>query len=493
MSKDRINTGELASLLATQVGGNPREAEDFLRAFVLVMEEQLLANDVMKIKGLGVFKLQWNEPRKSVDVNTAEEIMIDGYYKISFTPEPELKELVNAPFAHLQPVVLGGTEEEEMEEEEVEAVEEEVIKEMEDPGKLEEAMRSIAEQAIEIKDILAEMNMMGSVKRPHRPAMVEEDVPIELPNEMQAQVAAKEAEVKPVLKVAKASATAPVAEQSVPVRANRPGPVVPYGPPPGVEEEESENDINPEVDETEKLPEAPVVKTTTGSRTITETPRAASSDPGLRSRKITEQPIRPEHRSTHDDQAHMHDALSRKLYRKPRKTLGVVLFFVGIILGGIATYFLNTMNLLPDFSTLIPQKEKTAMIPLSDTDEYYIADTVTADSIYADSVAKARSVQKESVDSLQLLFDTPREFTVFIASEEVREGSRMTRISERHYGAKEFWVYIYEANRDLLKHPDDIAKGMVLKIPQLDPRLIDKNNPRCIEYAVQLHDKYVKK
>jgi hypothetical protein len=98
-----------------------------------------------------------------------------------------------------------------------------------------------------------------------------------------------------------------------------------------------------------------------------------------------------------------------------------------------------------------------------------------------------------AVDSLQLLFDTPRVYTKFIATEEVIEGSRMTRIAERHYGAKEFWVYIYEANRNLLKHPDGISKGMVLKIPLVDPRLLDKNNPRCIEYAVHLHDKYLKK
>lgn len=485
MSKDRINTGELASLLASQVGGNAREAEDFLRAFVLVMEEQLLANDVMKIKGLGVFKLQWNEPRKSVDVNTAEEILIDGYYKISFTPEPELKELVNAPFAHLQPVVLGGPEEEEMEDEEVEAVEEEVMKEMEDPGKLEDAMRSIAEQAIEIKDILAEMNMMGSVKRAHRPAMVEEEVPVDIPLEIPL-VAPGAEKVKSAPKADRAVVAPAVKEQPAVVKATRPGPVVPYGPRPGVDDEDTDYDMDSTTDE---LDEVPVEK----AKPFTAPPVESATDSGHRVRKMTEQPIRLEHRASNDVQVHLHEATLRKTNRKPRKIVGVLLFFVGIVLGGLATYVLTTMQLLPDVSSLLPQKEKTAMIPLPKTDEKYSADTVTADSIYADFVAKARSVQAQPVDSLQLLFDTPREYTVFIATEEVREGSRMTRISERHYGAKEFWVYIYEANRDLLRHPDDIARGMVLKIPQLDPRLIDKNNQRCIDYAVQLHDKYVKK
>ena len=116
------------------------------------------------------------------------------------------------------------------------------------------------------------------------------------------------------------------------------------------------------------------------------------------------------------------------------------------------------------------------------------------DSLPADSATMDTTVTvAEPVDTLQQLFDTPRKYTEFIASETVRDGSRITRISERHYGAKEFWVYIYEANRNLLKHPDDIATGMVLKIPLVDARLIDKNNPRCIEYALRLHDEYIKK
>ncbi len=494
MSKDRINTGELASLLATELGGNPREAEDFLKAFILVLEEQLLANDVMKIKGLGTFKLQWNEPRKSVDVNTAEEIMIDGYYKISFTPEPELKELVNAPFAHLQPVVLGGPEEEDMEEEEVEAVEEEVMKEMEDPRKLEEAMKSIAEQAIEIKDILAEMNMMGGTKRGHRPAMVQEEVPVENVDEVLVK-GKGDAEAPKATKVSKTADAVPVAEKPAAVKATRPGPVVPYGPPPGADDDEMDEEYEGESDDEEIIPLEPAVtsKNMPDETAQSGRPVASAGDDSSKVRKMSEQPVRLDVSDTPSREDQFSDQPPHSKRKKARKSYGVLMLFVGLIFGGIITYLLITMNLIPDLSGLIPHPEETVMIPLSDSGNYDSADTILTDSLYADSVAQTRSEDKESVDSLQLLFDTPREYTVFLATEEVREGSRMTRISERHYGAKEFWVYIYEANRNLLKHPNDIAKGMVLKIPRIDPRLIDKNNPRCIEYAVELHDKYIKK
>jgi nucleoid-associated protein YgaU len=99
---------------------------------------------------------------------------------------------------------------------------------------------------------------------------------------------------------------------------------------------------------------------------------------------------------------------------------------------------------------------------------------------------------KPQVDSLQLLFDNPRVYTVFVGSERIKRGSRLTIMSRRYYGNKNFWVYIYEANRDHIPNPDDIPVGTLIKIPKLDPRLIDASNERCIQKAKQLHDIYVK-
>jgi hypothetical protein len=33
---------------------------------------------------------------------------------------------------------------------------------------------------------------------------------------------------------------------------------------------------------------------------------------------------------------------------------------------------------------------------------------------------------------------------------------------------------------------------MLLKIPRLNPVLADKDNPRCIEYALKLQEEYLK-
>jgi hypothetical protein len=107
------------------------------------------------------------------------------------------------------------------------------------------------------------------------------------------------------------------------------------------------------------------------------------------------------------------------------------------------------------------------------------------------AVVDTASVAKP-VDSLQILFDSPRVFTKFIGSERLRGGSRLTQMAKRYYGASDFWVYIYEANKDRFSDPDKIPAHSLIKIPKVDPRLIDANNPRCINKARELHDLYVK-
>ena len=514
MNKDRINTGELAALLASHLKVGVRETEDFLTALIEVMEEQLLANDVLKIKGLGTFKLQWNEPRKSVDVNTSAEILIDGYYKISFAPEPELKELVNAPYAYLQPVVLGGPEPEEMDEEEEVEVEEEIMKEMEDPQKLADAMRTITEQAIEIKDILSEMNLMGGVqKRTPRPQMVNESPskPVTPP----VRTVAERATVSPV----EDAQAEPVIEQPVVQKPRRPGPVVPYGPPPEPTKRQAQL-----TDGDMDYPPRPAARRSQEEMDYPPRPAARRSQEEMdypprpaarRSQEEDEFPPRPAARRSQESEEYPGRPVSRlprKSYfpeqdesqpevqplrtsKPPRKGHGVIMLFAGLVIGVAATYVLNIAGILPvlQWSGATEAPAEPAMIDLPRDADSYQEDPVLTDTLRNDSITTTKAQPVQTVDSLQILFDTPRTFSDFIASEEVRDGSRMTRISERHYGAKEFWVYIYEANRNLLNHPDDIAKGMVLKIPRVDPRLIDKNNPRCIEYAIELHDKYLKK
>jgi nucleoid DNA-binding protein len=83
-----------------------KDAEEFLRAFFKLTEDALFEGETVKIAGLGTFKLMLVSARKSVNVTTGEEIEIREHYKVSFLPDPSLKDAVNKPYAHLEPVEL---------------------------------------------------------------------------------------------------------------------------------------------------------------------------------------------------------------------------------------------------------------------------------------------------------------------------------------------------------------------------------------------------
>lgn len=60
-----------------------------------------------KIKGLGTFKLIDVDSRESVNVNTGERFQIKGHTKVSFSPDANLRDTINKPFAHFETVVLN--------------------------------------------------------------------------------------------------------------------------------------------------------------------------------------------------------------------------------------------------------------------------------------------------------------------------------------------------------------------------------------------------
>lgn len=90
------------------------------------------------------------------------------------------------------------------------------------------------------------------------------------------------------------------------------------------------------------------------------------------------------------------------------------------------------------------------------------------------------------------VFEQERNYTEYIDTVTVGQDSRLTMISLRAYGSKAFWVYIYEANQDKIKDPGKICAGMKLRIPKIDPRLVDANSEEALNYAKELEKKYVK-
>lgn len=117
---------EFAKSLTDKYGLSDNDALNFLREmFAVITDELRNGSDAtsVKVKGLGTFRMQSVNPRVSVDVNTGERILIDGRYKIVFTPEAMLRDRVNSPFAQFETFVVNeGIDFSQVDEEENEGI-----------------------------------------------------------------------------------------------------------------------------------------------------------------------------------------------------------------------------------------------------------------------------------------------------------------------------------------------------------------------------------
>jgi nucleoid DNA-binding protein len=103
----RLTIQEVARVLMTKNGLKLSEANRFASELFAIIQERLEQNDLIKVKGLGTFKVITVEARESVSVRTGDRVMIEGHSKITFTPDATMKELVNKPFSQFETVVLN--------------------------------------------------------------------------------------------------------------------------------------------------------------------------------------------------------------------------------------------------------------------------------------------------------------------------------------------------------------------------------------------------
>lgn len=114
----KISIQDLSSVLVEKRGLSKKEASNFISEMFDIVQQELEKDKLVKIKGLGTFKIIDVDDRESVNVNTGERVLIEGHGKITFTPDSLMKELVNKPFSQFETVVLNdGVEFEEPKEE----------------------------------------------------------------------------------------------------------------------------------------------------------------------------------------------------------------------------------------------------------------------------------------------------------------------------------------------------------------------------------------
>ena len=618
MSNAKLSASEIVDLMVKNRMITKKSAEEFVKVFFSVIEDALIDGETVKIKGLGTFKSQWNEARKSVNVNTGEEIVIDGYYKAVFIPENDLRELINEPFSHLEPVELNPLSDNLPEQMQDDAEEDEP----ENFSEPLEPLRVFGEQAEEIKELLSEINSFSTPKVRSNDTVTEnessqlpdpdekteeeitlENTPMDKPesvSEVAEIISAPETLHTPehtgnketefnfdgfdiVREIstrfglpAGAAAVALINEESdqLPAEAESEtesniSEVLPEEIPENTvaaekheiddreaeddndddekqekfeeiddddetdeneaddetDEESDEDEADDETDEDEQLIPEDDTEAEDGDdndedtdETVVELPEVVTqtdeeaaetieADNTAAKEKSVEPLVAVKNARTVTDKKKIVSTSSshkiRRHYHVEEKKKRPVWLYTLLGIAALCLVFFGAFYFVKNI--LDKQKDAMYMEYLADstvralnTKEVLHSMTPAGDTIATtDTVAvKATDESVQTVISeapaAGNIFDAPRNYTELITTEKMVAGSQLTKFARKYYGHPHFWVYIYEANREAIKDPNNVPLGINIKIPKLDARLADPASRECLNYALKLQSEYLK-
>ena len=164
---------ELADRLAEKAGIEKRVAQTFLSAVIDTIRDGVNNDKIVKIKGLGTFKVIDVDARESVNVNTGERVVISSHQKLTFTPDASMKDLVNKPFSQFDTVVLNeGVDFDNMNSSE--NIEAEPSEEEEKP--ITEEVQNDSDTTVELPEVIEETPVQEEAPVQETPVQEEEPV-----------------------------------------------------------------------------------------------------------------------------------------------------------------------------------------------------------------------------------------------------------------------------------------------------------------------------
>ncbi len=463
----RVLLSEIVDGLATRASIPNRFAEDFVQAFFNVIEENLVREKLVKVKGLGTFKLIDVEARESIHVSTGERILLAGHTKVSFTPDPVLRDAVNRPFADFETVVLN------------EATPTELME------RIDEVQVPEADEAA-----IPEVDIVSKV------ASVEENLRDEETNDV--VEAAPEVETTPEREVA------PEVETSVPVEEVTPSEVISDEHEIVVEElpktEKTSEDVETIVEEAHVAEEPVVEGSSVKEETVVEEQTAeeqSTEDSPVEKQATEKQPIEEPTSTVSADTAsplvstpkHRENYYLNETQEETHMTRNILLGLLGALLCmflGYAICFYFRPFELPTLSPA-PQSQRQ-FVPASSSDESAIeaedgakpaelaepaevtgdkaANSDAADAASASASAeKAVVAQPTTATSYPQLEGGDYQIVGVKGTEVMKPGKTLLNISLKYYQSTDFVPYICKMNG--IDNPDVVPLDMELKIPEL--------------------------
>lgn len=430
-----MNQSDLISLLAKECNISVAKAEVFTKNFFDIIIEGLEQDGIVKINGLGTFKVTDVASRGSVNVNTGEKIEIKGHRKLTFIPADTLKEQVNMPFAMFEPVEVDDTYQPDSAEE----------NDAEEIAETTEPVVEVAE-AEEVQPAVAEENESADTVNEELPVIVE-DTPTEeetvsegsnddtVANEEQVEVAVEEDSVVPQPEEDKV--------EDAPEQESEEEPVV-----------------------VQERPTKPVIVRVPPKKSAQEKQPAPSKrkKSGWRYSLIAIMAIAVAFiliNRTADKSVVVEDA---KEIAKPVA-----------VEPGIEPVAENTdadaAIVQPELPTVAENVEPVIAEEVSNEAEKVKAPAQTV--IEQEPADEYEFVMVDELAAKNLKYITPADTLLYVAYgdlavHKVAQDETLTRIAREYYGDKKLWPYIVKYNN--MTDPNGLCRGMEIAIPRLKPR-----------------------
>ncbi|PDP71890.1 HU family DNA-binding protein [Tannerella forsythia] len=454
---EKLSIYDIAEILTAKTGREKADIETFIETLIAVINDVITHNGVVRIKGIGSFKVIPVKERESIHVNTGERIVIPAHHKLSFLPDKILKEKINRPFAFFEAIETNETENNET-----------------------------ASSGLSNDD--------------------EED-------ENDEPITAEEPVQKPVREVTKAT------EDIAPKTEENPAPLLVLPSEDETKEEQKTMDKEIEKEPDDGPSEERAIGSHRASAANRETLQKSTIIP-IKQEIMSENNERKEQHVNETPKSHpvAKPVVKKKKKETSNTSLYVILALLLLLLGvGIFYYFyydrlsyeeFNSTTqhtqttddsfLLPGDSAAVQESEKSENVDTSG-----VTASGTNESTATSPVASTSSTRKEqtaSTASTSSKKTTPQQTKPatdtstssdhnVMARVKVASGERLTLLAQKYYGNKVFWVYIYDFNKAKIPDPDRVPAGMEILIPAKEVYAINAQSSASIAQAKELQSK----
>lgn len=154
---------------------------------------------------------------------------------------------------------------------------------------------------------------------------------------------------------------------------------------------------------------------------------------------------------------------------------------VGALIGGAAVYFVLNPGNRQNSPAEISEDIRQVAAELGDKGSG-VSPHSPEGGKPTDAPAKPDTITTENMATVNTL-TTPQAPEENIVYDNVR--STLSDLSRKHYGSYEFWVYIYEENRDIIPNPDRVEPNTRVRIPKAEKYGINPRDRNSINTALK--------